>query len=273
MGIQRNRVYSWYIRELCINVSTETRERCAVESTCDPASIWSTRDHIWYFYQRHVVFILTSRSLLLSLPFRFFLFPSDMADRRSKSGGKDSIRMVVSRPQEEQQSSSAPTRRHVTLRADSSRRLQQIVSYSPSEDLVPDDDTLPSLLEVMDDEDEDEAIDDLADAMENKFFGSKDQVVPEKSTGPVRMTSIVYLYPVVNSFRFALSKTGCHFARNMSMNSCHWTALVMFRSLQLALAVASIRLLLSARTALVVSCTVRSAHSKLIVYSRFIDFG
>ena len=197
-----------------------------------------------------------------------------MADRRSKSGGKHSIRVVVSGPQAEQQrSSSAPTRRHVTLRADPSRRLQQSVSYSSSEEIALDDDTLPSLLEVMDDEDEDEAMDDLADAMEDQFFGSKDQVVPEKSTGPVRMTSIVYLYPVVNSFRFALSKTGCHFARNMSMNSCHWTALAMFRSLRPALAVASIRLFLSARTALVVSSTVCSAHSKLIVYSRFIDFG
>ena len=272
MGIQHNRVYSWYIRALCINVSTETRERCVVELTCDPASIWSTCDYIWYFYQDHVVFILTSHSLILSLPSCFFMFPLDMADRHSKSSGKDSICMVVSRPQE-QRSSSAPTQRHITLHADSSHHLQQVVSYSPSEDLMPDDDTLPSLLEVMDGEDEDEAMDNLADVMENRFFGSKDQVVPEKSTGTVRMTSIVYLYPVVNSFRFALSKTGCHFARNMSMNSCHWTALVMFRSLQLALAVASIRLLLSARTALVVSCTVRSAHSKLIVYSRFIDFG
>jgi hypothetical protein len=197
-----------------------------------------------------------------------------MADRRSKSGGKHSIRVVVSRPQEEEQrSSSAPTRRHVTLRADPSRRLQQSVSYSPSEEIVPDDDPLPSLLEVMNDEDEDEATDDLADAMENQFFGSQEQVVPEKSTGPVRMASIVYLYPVVNYFRFALSKTGCHFARNMLMNSCHWTALAIFQCLQPALAVASIRLILSARTALVACCAVRTAHSKLIVYSRFIDFG
>lgn len=195
-----------------------------------------------------------------------------MADRRSKSSGKHSVRVVASGPQ---QSSSAPTRRHIAFRADRSGRLQQSVVYSHPEEPVPDDDALPLLLEVMDDEDEDEATDDLADAMEDQFFGLKDQVVPEKSMGPVRIVSIIYSYPVVNSrsFRIALSKTGCHFARNMLTNSCRWMALVIIQSLQLALAAGSVGLFLSARTALVVSCTVCSAHLKLIVNSRFTDLG
>ena len=131
-----------------------------------------------------------SRSFLSSSPY-LVLFLPDMPDRRSKSSGKDSVRVVASGPQ---QSSSAPTRRHVAFRADHSGRLQQSVSYSHSEEPVPDDNALPLLLEVMDDGDEDEAMDDLADAMEDQFFGSKDQVVPEKSRGPVRIVSIVYSY-------------------------------------------------------------------------------
>jgi hypothetical protein len=89
----------------------------------------------------------------------------------------------------------------------------------------------------------------------------------------IRIVSIIYSYPVVNSFRIALSKTGYHFARNMLMNSCRWMALVIIPSLPLALAAGSVGLFLSAGTALVVSCTVRSAHLKLIVDSRFTDFG
>jgi hypothetical protein len=209
-----------------------------------------------------------SHSLLSSIP--YFFLPAGHADMRSKSSEKHSIRVVTSGPQ---QSSSAPTRRHVAFRADHSGRLQQSVSYSHSEEPVPDDDVLPSLLEVVDDEDKNEAMDDPADAMEDQFFDLQNQVVPEKSMGPVCIVSIVYSYPVVNSFRIALSKTGCHFARNMSTNSCRWMALVILQSLQLALAVGSIGLFLSARTALVASCTVRSAHLKLIINSRFTDFG
>jgi hypothetical protein len=59
----------------------------------------------------------------------------------------------------------------------------------------------------------------------------------------------------------------------MLMNSCRWMALVIIQSLPLALAAGSVGLFLSAGTALVVSCTVRSAHLKLIVDSRFTDFG
>src|ERR1700734_663393 len=121
-----------------------------------------------------------SRSFLSSSPY-FVLFLLDMPDRCSKSKGKDSMRVVASGPQ---QSSSAPTWRHITFHADPSGRLQQSVSYSHSEEPVLDDDALPLLFEVMDDGDEDEAMDDLADAMEDQFFGSKDQVVPEKSRGP-----------------------------------------------------------------------------------------
>jgi hypothetical protein len=45
-------------------------ETCAVELTCDPASIWSTRDHIWYSsYQRHMMMFIFTFPFILTFSF------------------------------------------------------------------------------------------------------------------------------------------------------------------------------------------------------------
>ena len=96
-----------------------------------------------------------------------------------KSGGRSSsVRVVVSSP-DNIPSSSAHVQKDVILRLHPNGRLGQSVSYAiPKE--TPNDD-IPLLLDVPDDEDNDEMY-NLADTMEEEFFGKtpQDPAVEEK---------------------------------------------------------------------------------------------
>jgi hypothetical protein len=121
--------------------------------------------------------------------------PPDMADRCARSGGKPSVRVVTSGPQGPKKATATSTQRNVTLRTDPIGRLQQSVSYTTSEEPTADGyPELPSLLEVEDDDDDDddENTNNLADAMEKEFFGSKDRAVPEAKKLPVCL--VLYMF-------------------------------------------------------------------------------
>ena len=108
-----------------------------------------------------------------------------------KSGRRSSsVRLVVSSP-DDIPSSSAHVQKDVILRQQPKGRLGQSVSYKISEE-TPDDD-IPLLLDVPDDEDDDE-MNNLADAMEEEFFGktARDPAVEEKQR-PVCMHAF---YPI-----------------------------------------------------------------------------
>ena len=107
----------------------------------------------------------------------YHLLPPDMADRRPRSGGRSSVRMVVSDPDTATKSSSASIRKDVTLRARHDGRLGQSVSHTGSEEASNDTSGLPLLLDLPDDEDEDND-ERLANAMEEEFFGPSHHEIP-----------------------------------------------------------------------------------------------
>ena len=105
-----------------------------------------------------------------------------------KSGGKSSVRMVVSTT-ETAAKSGAPVRTHVTLQPWQGGRLGQSVSHAPSDDTSDTSVDVRDLLDMPDDNDEDAWV-DRADSLENEFFGPIGQSVPVEKKDPVRTFSL-----------------------------------------------------------------------------------
>lgn len=117
--------------------------------------------------------------------------PPDMADKHARSGGKHSVRIVASIPDSDTTptSSSAPIRKHVTLQPQAGGRLGQSISHTSSDEIFDEHSDIPMLLDVPDDTD-DEAMENLANTMEEEFFGPNEQVAPDEkviTTPPVRV--------------------------------------------------------------------------------------
>jgi hypothetical protein len=117
--------------------------------------------------------------------------PPDMADRRARSGGKPSVRVVVSSLEATTKSSASQT--NVTFRPQQSGCLGQSVGHMPSKNAsdVPFD--LPDLLEISDnDNDNDDEEEDEGDVLENRLFGTTEHTIPEMKA-PVSMCTIILI--------------------------------------------------------------------------------
>jgi hypothetical protein len=79
--------------------------------------------------------------------------------------------VVASSPETISSSSSSHTQTHVTLRPRSDGRLGQLVSHTSSDEYI----GIPDLLDVPDDDDDDDIQNNVADALEEEFFGQTDE--------------------------------------------------------------------------------------------------
>ena len=120
------------------------------------------------------------------------LSPSDMADkRRARSGGKPSVRVVVS-SLEDTTKLSAPSQTNVTFRPQQSDHLGQSVEHMPSENTSDVPLGLPDLLEIPDDDDDEcDEEENEADILENNFFGPTEHTIPVETKAPVSMCATI----------------------------------------------------------------------------------
>lgn len=101
-----------------------------------------------------------------------------MADRRARSGGKPSVRVVSSIPETSARSTPVSVQRNVTLRPKPGGRLGQSVSHTASDEPIDQHDIdLPDLLDIPDNDDDD-GTDGLAQAMEEEFFPTEKKKDP-----------------------------------------------------------------------------------------------
>jgi hypothetical protein len=114
-----------------------------------------------------------------------------MVGRRVKSGKTTAVRIVISKPT---RNSSARTHKNVTLRPQPTGRIRQSVFKSaaenPSDELA---NKIPGLLEIIDDEDKDNNLQDLARTMEQEFFGCKTGDVPQEEDEKVKKDPVCQL--------------------------------------------------------------------------------
>ena len=127
--------------------------------------------------------IILESTLILSL--------SGMADkRRARSGGKPSVRMVVS-SLEDTTKLSAPSQTNVTFRPQQSDHLGQSVEHMPSENTSDVPLGLPDLLEIPDNDDKCDEEENEADILENNFFGPTEHTIPVETKAPVSMCATI----------------------------------------------------------------------------------
>jgi hypothetical protein len=108
-----------------------------------------------------------------------------MVGKRARSGGKPSVRILDS-DLETTQPSTARAGADVTLRQRPSGRLGQSVFVTPTEDPASDEyPDLPSLFELSDNEDDEELMDNFANALEEEFFPAAHQVPEKQQKRPV----------------------------------------------------------------------------------------
>jgi len=120
-----------------------------------------------------------------------------MADRRARSGGKQSVRVVVSSLEATTKSSAPQT--NVTFRPQQSGHLGQSVEHVPSKNASDAPLDLPDLLEIPDDDDDcDEEEEDEADVLENSFFGATEHTIPAETKAPVSICATI----VINCLTF-----------------------------------------------------------------------
>ena len=115
-----------------------------------------------------------------------------MADKRcASSGGKPSIRVVVSSLEDTTKSSAVPSQTNVTFRPQQSGRLGQSVEHMPSENTSDVLLGLPDLLEIPDDNDKCDEKENEADILENNFFGPIEHTIPVETRAPVSMCATI----------------------------------------------------------------------------------
>ena len=152
---------------------------------------WDLQPH---YHLGYVLFFFgkTRPSTIIDHPTSLALSPPDMADRRARSGGKQSVRMVVSSLEATTKLSAPQT--NVTFRPQQSGRLGQSVEHVPSKNASDMPLDLPDLLEIPDDDDDcDEEEEDEADVLENSFFGATEHTIPAETKAPMSICATIVL--------------------------------------------------------------------------------